>query len=214
MEIAKRALAGLPKTNWFLVNPHLSDHRASDAGLYDLLLHARDVPFDVPALLGALERAGLAFVSFLEPLRYDPARYLPESLHARAAALDGPARMALAERLAGNMRTHVFYAAKSARKPAAPAPEARPRLNGLSASALAAEIGRKGALRLTSDGLTQRLDIPREAAPALALADGRLRLGEIAKRLGKDWLAFAALWAPAHAALTGFNLLRYSEGTR
>lgn len=214
VEIAKRALAGLPKTNWFLANPHLSDHRASDAGLYDLLLHARDVPFDVPALLGALARAGLAFVSFIEPLRYDPARYLPESLQARAVALDPPARMALAERLAGNMKTHVFYAAKGARKPAAPSPEARPRLNGLSAAALAAEIGRKGALRLTSDGLSHRLDIPREAAPALVLADGRLRLGEIARRLGKDWFAFAALWAPAHAALTGFNLLRYSEGTR
>lgn len=214
VEIAKRALAGLPSTNWFARNPHLSDHKVSDAGLYDLLLHARDVPFDVPALLQAVERAGLAFVSFAEPLAYDPALYLPASLHARAAALPPGDRMALAERLAGNMKVHVFYAAKGARKPAAPSPSARPRLNGLSAAALAAEARRKGALRAEREGLTHSLPIPRAAAEALALADGRLTLGEIAKRLGLDWFAFAALWAPVHAALSGFNLMRYSEGMR
>lgn len=212
---AKAALGALPATSWLARNPHLSDHRAGDAGLYDLLLHARDRPFEAKEVRDAVARAGLDFVSFLEPLRYDPRRYLPESLHARAAALPEPEREALAERLAGNFKAHVFYAAKGARKPAGPAPEARPRLAaGLSAPALAAELRRKGAFRIERDGLTHALPAPRDAADLLALADGRLRLGEIARAARLDWFAFAARWAPVHAALAGFNLLRYSDGMR
>lgn len=212
--LAKSALKALPKTNWFGRNPHLGDHRTSDAGLYDLLLHARDRPYDVAALLEALARAGLHFVSFTEPLRYEPKLYLPGPLAARAETLEAPARAAMAEQLAGNMKVHVFYAAKTPVKPAAFTLDARPRLNGPPAAALAREVERKGALRVEREGLTHALEIPRGAGPLLALADGRLRLGEIARARKLDWIAFSALWRPAHEALTGFNLLRYSESMR
>ncbi|WP_340108536.1 class I SAM-dependent methyltransferase [Pikeienuella sp. HZG-20] len=214
VEIAKATLKGLPKTNWFTQNRILGDHRESDAGLYDLLLHARDRPYDVEALIGALGRAGLALTSFTEPLRYEPALYLPAALHPRLEGLAPTARAAMAERLAGNMKAHVFYAARGARKPAGLSPEARPRLGALSPAALAAQIARRGGLRVERDGLTHTLAIPRQAAELIALADGRLRLGEIARVRRIDWFAFAALWKPAHDALTGFNLLRYSEGMR
>jgi hypothetical protein len=36
----------------------------------------------------------------------------------------------------------------------------------------------------------------------------------MALRARMDWLAFGAAWAPVHRALTGFNLLHYSEGAR
>ena len=61
----------LPETNWFRRNALLGDHRGSDAGLHDLLLHSRDRPYTVAELGGALERVGLEVVSFLEPGRYD-----------------------------------------------------------------------------------------------------------------------------------------------
>lgn len=211
---AKAALKSLPKTNWFGQNPHLGDHRASDAGLYDLLLHSRDRPYTVSELAGALERAGMPLVSFTEPMRYDPKLYLPEALHARLEGLDLIARAAMAEQLAGNMKVHVFYAAKKPRKPAGPTPEARPHIAGAAPGAMAKDIARKGTLRITSEGLTHSLDIPRGAADLIALADGRFRLGEIARMKKLDWFAFSSLWKPAHEALTGFNLLRYSEGMR
>lgn len=214
VKIAKTALKALPKTNWFALNRHVGDHRASDAGLYDLLLHARDRPYDVDELNAALSRAGLSLTSFTEPLRYEPKLYLPAALATRAASMDAPARAALAERLAGNMKVHVFYAAKAPRKPAAMTPEARPHLAGIAAGALGAEIGRKGALKMEREGLSHTLAIPRGAGPLVAMADGRMRLGEIARARRLDWIAFAALWAPAHEALTGFNLMRYSEGMR
>lgn len=211
---AKAVLKALPKTNGFAQNRFVVDHKAGDAGIYDLLLHARDRPYEVSDVVDAVEKAGLSFVSFTEPLRYDPTLHLPEGMAARLAPLDLLSQAALAERLAGNMKLHVFYAAKGAAKPASPTPEARPRISAAPAGALAAEARRKGALRIDSDGLKHDLPIPKATADLIALADGRLRLGEIAKARRLDWFAFAAAWAPAHRALTGFNLMRYSEGMR
>lgn len=213
---AKAVLAGLPADHWFLRNPYLGDHRASDAGLYDLLLHSRDRPFTVEEVAAALDAAKLSLVSFLEPARYDPRRYLPAALHDRLKGLDPVARMALAERLAGDMKVHVFYAVPAAapRKPAAPAPALRPRLNDLPAAALGAEVARRGRLKVDTGGGRRTVEIAKSAGPLIARADGALTLGEIAAAEGLDWFAFAARWAPAHAALTGFNLLRYSEGMR
>lgn len=212
--LAKDVLKHLPKTNWFGLNRFVNDHRVSDAGLYDLLLHARDRPYDVDELTAALEAAGLSLVSFVEPLRYEPRLYLPAALHGRLEGMDRSARAELAERLAGDMKLHVFYAAKEPVAPAAPTPGARPRLNGVAAAALAGEIKRKGALRIERDGLKHVIDVPRGAADLVALADGRRSLGEIARVRGLDWIAFAARWAPVQDALTGFNLMRYSEQMR
>lgn len=211
---AKQVLKGLPKTNWFPQNRFLGDHKESDAGLYDLLLHSRDRPYEAREVVEAVEAAGLTFHSFAEPGRYNPRHYLPEALHDRAAALDAVGRAELAERLAGNMKVHVFYAGKDAPGVANMTPEARPRLNGLPAAALAADIRRKGVLKIEQDGLKFAPVISPKSAELIALADGRMRLGEMAKAKGLDWIAFAALWRPVHEALTGFNLMRYSDGKR
>jgi SAM-dependent methyltransferase len=211
---AKAVLKALPKTNWFPQNRFVGDHQESDAGLYDLLLHARDRPYEVHQVAEALQKSGLSLISFTEPLRYEPRIYLPEALHLRLEGMDWLDRAALAERLAGNMKVHVFYASKSAVKPASIAPQARPRLNDLPAAALASDLKRKGALRIESDGLKHSFPIPPKSADLIALADGRMQLGQIAAAKGLDWVAFATLWQPVHDALTGFNLMRYSEGIR
>lgn len=212
--IAKNVLKNLPRTNWFPQNRFVGDHRNSDAGLYDLLLHSRDRPYEAREVISAVTAAGLTFHGFTEPARYDPRLYLPDALHDRAAALDETTRAEVAERLAGNMKVHVFYAGRNAPGVAGPAPEARPRLNAVSARALGGEISRKGVLKIESDGLRHSLKIPQAAGGLIALADGRMRLGEIARAKGMDWIAFAAAWRPAHEALTGFNLMRYSDGFR
>ena len=153
---AKTVLKSLPRTNWFPQNRFLGDHKESDAGLYDLLLHSRDRPYEVDDVVESVSAAGLAFLSFHEPLRYDPRLYLPEALHSRLEGLDAAAKAALAERLAGNIKVHVFYAGKGAPGVAGISPEARPRLNGLPAAGLASDIRRKGVLKVASDGLNSR----------------------------------------------------------
>jgi SAM-dependent methyltransferase len=203
---ARATLAALPPTNWFTRNELLGDHRASDAGLYDLLLHARDTPFTADAVMRAVAQAGLDFAGFIQPARYAPETWAGG---APVPELDPPARAALAEQLSGALKAHVFYAAKGPAKPAAFGPRARPRLRGASAGQLAAAAGKGFVVRL--DGVSHRISPPRAAAPALRLMDGRRRYGEIAAALGSDWLAFAALMAPVHRTLAGYGALLVSE---
>ncbi len=76
--LARRMLAHLPSTNWFLKNPFVGDHqRVGDAALYDLLLHSQDRAYTVPEVVGLLDAAHLAPTGFVEPIRYDPVVYLP-----------------------------------------------------------------------------------------------------------------------------------------
>ncbi|MGM0586643.1 MAG: class I SAM-dependent methyltransferase [Pseudomonadota bacterium] len=217
VRLARESLAALPETNGFRRNPFVSDHEASDAGLFDLLLHSRDRPYAVGELLESLERAGLGLVSFVEALRYDPMRYLPDSdeFRARVKRLSPAERMGLAERLAGNMRMHVGYAAKAGRAEKAmakPGPEAVPRLNGLEARQLAHTVEKRGAIRVTTSGLEQEVEIPRKAAPLIARIGRGRSCGEIAQAAGMDWFAFAQVFGPAFRALSGLNLLRCSKG--
>ncbi|MGG7568504.1 class I SAM-dependent methyltransferase [Rhodovulum sp. DZ06] len=212
---AKATLKSLPQTNWFLRNEHLSDHEQGDAGLYDLLLHDRDRPYTIEELCASLGAAGLGLVSVLEPVRYDPLQYLPDDpvLAERVKAMAPAARLGLGERLAGNIRTHVVYAARTARagKAMAPlSPEARPRLRGVAPRALAVEAQKKGRLRIAFSGHRHALPLDKSLAPILARLDGR-PLGAIAREGGMDWLLFAQKFGPAWRALTSANLLHCSE---
>lgn len=218
VRLARAVLDALPETNWFRRNDLVGDHRSSDAGLYDLLLHARDRPYTVNQLAEALGQAGLALVSFTEPARYDPLRYLPEApeIAERVQALAPLDRAALAEEHCGNLKTHVLYAARPGEAAMAKptTPEAVPHLRRVAPAALARHVAQKGALPVTTDGLSYVVDMPRSAAPLIARIDGRRSLGEIAAARRLDWLAFAAAWAPVHRGLTGFNFLHYSRGAR
>ena len=205
LAVARQVLAGLPPSNWFLRNDLLRDHRDSDAGLYDLLLHARDQPFTADAVMAAVAAAGLSFAGFIEPARYAPETWT----QAPIPELAPPARAALAERLAGGIKAHVFYAVKGPVKAAAPAPHLRPRLRGATAAQMAANAGKPFTWR--RDGVAHRLTLPREAAALVRLLDGRRRLGEVAQALRLDWLAFAAQFAPIHRTFSGHGLLLYSE---
>ena len=102
---ARPLVEALPEGHPFRLNPHLSDHRASDAGFYDLLLHGQDRAYDVSALCGTLDQAGWRLLSFATPALYDLARIapVPEGMNPVAA-------MAVAEKLRGTLRLHAGYA--------------------------------------------------------------------------------------------------------
>ena len=215
VRLARGALQRLPPSHPFRRNPILWDHRDSDAGLYDLLLHSRDRAYTVPDLVAALDRAGLGVVSFLEPARYDPMQYLPREARERVGALDPVARMVVAEQLAGNIKTHIVYAAPKARARTAEARPSKadlvPHLSGALAQALAQQIARNGGFSATLDGAEFRVAIPKQAAGLIARIDGRRRLDQIASG---DWMAFSQAWAPVHRGLTGLNFLHYSATAR
>ena len=213
LDVARRVMRHLPDSAWLRRNGYFGDHiEGGDAGLYDLLLNPRDRAYTVPNLFALLHGAGLTATALMEPLRYDPAVYLPDpKLRARAALLDPVNRAALAEALTGNMSTHVVYAVRTA--------DARPEPDPMALSAVpvarempAAEIARNirddGTLPFLFDGLRVPVALPPLAAAILGQIDGVRSVGQIGEALaarGTPPDAFARAWRQTYDALSRMN---------
>ncbi len=224
VELARRLLAALPATNGFARNPFLGDHKRSDAELVDLLLHSRDRAYRVHEIAELCAQAGLPLVGFVPPARYEPGSYLRDPrLLDRLQGKPALERAAFAERLAGNIKTHVFYLAPP-RGPgeavqdriARPAPDMVPRLIGQDAAVLAQAVGRDLVLRSEVDGLKLRFALPRLAPAILREIDGRRTIGQIGEVLGQrdsalDGGHFAAQFDRLYRVLNGLNLLLLSR---
>jgi SAM-dependent methyltransferase len=213
LDVARRVMRHLPATAWLRANTYFADHiSGGDAGIYDLLLNPRDRPFAIPELFALLGGAGLAVTCLMEPMRYDPAIWLPDPrLRARAADLDGVARAALAEALTGNISTHVLYCVREGEAPPAPdgsAPDAVPIAREMPGAELAKLIQRDGTIVFNFDGLRVPLPLPAQAVAILPLIDGRRSVAEIGAALaerGIDRAAFMRAWAATCAALVAVN---------
>lgn len=218
VELARQVLDGLPDAHPFKRNLVVADHRVSDAGFHDLLLHARDRAYSVAELGGALDRAGLAVSGWVESARYDPATYVPATpaLQTRIKELSPLERAGLAEDLSGTIKVHVCYVTSADRADKALArpskPDLIPHLAGVPSQLLARQIAKQGKVTAAFDGVNLTLPVPRQAAPLAEKIDGVRTLGQIAG--GQDWIGFSSVWGPFHRAMTGFNLLHYSVGAK
>ena len=218
VEVAKRLWRQMPETAWLKRNPWITDHeKGGDAGLYDLLLNPRDVAFTVPAFNALIAAAGLRIVCLVEPLRYDPLSYLSDpKLRPRIEAMDMMQRAALAEAITGNMGVHIAYCVR-ADAPVISAPwddpTAIPCLRELDGAKLAAGIPRDGVLRVTFDGLTVPVPLPRLAGAILSRIDGKRSIGEIGDNLAQNGMArevFAREFQALVAAMEKTNRLLIS----
>jgi hypothetical protein len=215
LDVARRVMRHLPESAWLRRNPYFGDHiEGGDAGLYDLLLNPRDRAFDIPALMALLHGAGLRATCLMEPLRYDPATWLPDpKLRALAAAMDPVGQAALAEALTGNMSTHVVYCARAddAALPADPfAPDAVPVAREMPAEEMARAIRPDGTLGLVFDGLRVPVPLPPLAAAILRQIDGSRSVAGIAAALaerGTDAATFDRAWRATWTALSRCNRL-------
>ena len=204
LAMAKRLIRFLPTTNLFRRNPYLNDHvTGGDAGLYDLLLHSCDRAFTVPDIGTMAADSGLRVVAFLEPVRYEPATYMSA---------------AFAERLAGNLRTHIFYATRAGFDTVA-RPEdtsAIPVLREMDAQKLAAGLQPGSPLIANLDGFPWRAQLPALAPRIIGQIDGRKTVAEIYTSLGAQgglpqWEDFYAQFEDLYIKLNGVNhlLLRF-----
>ncbi len=218
--MAKRLIRFLPTTNLFRRNPHLNDHvTGGDAGLYDLLLHSCDRAFTVSEIGTLASEAGLRVVAFLEPMRYEPATYMSDPVIARqTSSLPLIERAAFAECLAGNLRTHIFYATRAGFDTVA-RPEdtqAIPVLREMDAQKLASGLQPGTPLVANLDGFPWRAHLPPLSARIIGQIDGRRSVAEIYTSLGVQgslppWEDFYAQFEDLYVKLNGVNhlLLRF-----
>ncbi|MCW5748500.1 MAG: class I SAM-dependent methyltransferase [Alphaproteobacteria bacterium] len=223
LAMAKRLIRFLPPTNLFRRNTFLNDHLSgNDAALYDLLLHSQDRAYTVPQIADMTRRAGLRVVSFIEPMRYEPATYMSDPQIGRdVATLPYLERAAFAERLASNLRTHVFYATKAGYDTVA-RPEdslAIPVLREMDAATLAQGLKPGTPLVANLDGFPWRAQLPPLASAIVAQIDGRKSIADIYTAMAVKgglpvWDEFHQQFEQIYVVLNGINhlLLRFRSG--
>ena len=91
-----------------------------DAGIVDLLLHANDIPFDVPAVYKLCRDAGMKFHRWLFPLIYNADNYFNEPFLLNRMAktnMSRPRQEEIAELAHGRNSKHSFFAVKTEFEP-------------------------------------------------------------------------------------------------
>ncbi len=217
LAVAKKLMAQMPGTSWLKRNPFVTDHLTEgDSGIFDLLLHARDRAYDVTEIDAFLKGAGLRLAAFIPPARYEPSSYLNDAaLLKRLEGLSPVDRAAFAEKLAGNLKTHVFYTVRAANPVTAPTPdhpEIVPVFGELDGATLAGRLKPGAPLTASIDGWQAKLPLPPLAAAIAGLVDGKRSLGEIhreiaTKRRDLGWDDFLHQFRMFFAAFNGIGHL-------
>lgn len=212
--LARRLIGQLPATNWLKRNPFVTDHQASDANLYDLLLHSCDRPYTVPELAALAEGAGLAVSALVEPARYEPATWVKDPrVLKRLEGLTWLERAAWAEQVCGSLTKHIAYLVRPETLDGAVArPDGAgvvPVLRDLDGPALARGVPPGGVLEVDLAGTVLPLPLPRLAGPMLARIDGRTSLEALHRAVADAtggtlaWETFKAQFDQLFAALNG-----------
>ncbi len=212
--LAERLLADLPEGNRLRRNPFLGDHlEGGAAGIADLLLHPRDRAYRIGDIVSLLADAGLRIAAPIEPARYDPLTWIGPDWAAEIAGLPAEERWALAEELAGSMKTHTFYAVAADHPEPAWSEADVPVLRGQTPARLAAAIAKSPHLSVDFDGRTRRFSLPSGSARLLARIDGTRPLGDLLDGLGGDRAAARAKFDAIRAVLAPLNLLLFAGRT-
>ena len=213
LEVARRVMRHLPESNWLRFNRNFTDHiNGGDAGMYDLLLNPRDRSFTVPRFAALLASAGMEVAAWMEPMRYDPATWLPDpKLRGRIAALSPTERAALAEALTGNMSVHIAYCRRVAERIERADPMAEsvvPVMREVPGAELAKAILADGSIAFLFDGLRAVLRVPPQAAAILPAIDGQRSVGDLTALFAERGMPpekFRRAWGETFAALEPVN---------
>jgi len=91
-----------------------------DSGIVDLLLHANDIPFDVPAVYKMCEDAGMQFYRWLFPLIYNPDSFFDDpylKIRGKKSGMNPQQQEETAELAHGRNSKHSFFAVGPEFKP-------------------------------------------------------------------------------------------------
>ena len=214
-------LASLPPGNWFKRSEDLHhDHKAGDAGIYDLLLHSQDRSYSVGELFDWLGEGSAdgkqghgLHLAFSDVQRgrspYLPHMVLGSKPPAMAASLRKlPLRQQyeMAELMGGSIITHSLYLTRNA---ACSAPYGdtdyvpffyhEPLTGEIASQVFGNSRGQPFMLRHQHSGVSVTVNPGKYGAKILALIDGRRSFGEIFEQFRAAWQGKAAV--PDNAAL-------------
>jgi len=211
LAFGKSVFGRVPQNHAFKRNTLVGDHLDGDAGFYDLLLHSQDVACTVGDVAGYLHRAGLELVDFVQPAMYSLDGLLPPDF-IRPEGLSRIDEMHLAEKLRGNMKTHVGYATKKGgRVQIDPTePTIIPHFIGEDPKKAESFILQKGGLPVAINGQKIGLGMSPQAAKLLGLIDGNTSVGALRERTGLGQTEFNVAWSKLSDLLCGYGLLLYS----
>lgn len=207
---AARALfASIPNSHPFKTNPHLVDHKQSDAGFYDLLLHSQDRAFSVPELMHVLEQSDWELAGFCQPGLYNLERLL-----GKPHALPQTQAMGVAEQLMGTLKTHVGYMfpkGASRKIPSGASHKSVPHLSFPDLNQLAKAIRTEKAFNINCAGLSVPVNLPKSTSTLVGQINGRRNLSDIAQASNMDPITFNPLWQKIDGAFRPWGLLHYSS---
>ena len=187
-----------------------------DAGLHDLLLHARDRAYEVGDIAAMVAGAELRLTALAPPARYEPASYVSDAaILKRIDGLPMIGRAAFAERLAGNIKSHAFYVVRAGNAVEPPRPDdptAVPVWFDADPEPLRKTLKPGGVLNISADGVSLRFPLPRLAVAIASAIDGKRSVEAIYEAVAEKagplgWPAFIAQFAALYATLHGAGKL-------
>jgi len=211
LAFGKSVFQRVPQNHEFKRNTLVGDHMDGDAGFYDLLLHSQDISCTVKDIIDYLEHAGLALQNFTQPAMYSLDGLVPPDFK-YPDNFSREDEMALAEKLRGNMKTHVGYAMKVGEGVKIDPTDLAniPHFIGEDPKKAAAFILQKGGLPVAINGQKIGLGIPPQAAKLLGMIDGVASVGALQKKSGLEVAAFNTAWSKLSDLLCGYGLMLYS----
>lgn len=211
LSFGKTVFQWVPQNHEFKRNTLVGDHQDGDAGFYDLLLHSQDIACTVRDVAGFVDAAGLELANFTQPAMYSLDGLLPPDF-VRPDQFSRIDEMHLAEKLRGNMKTHIGYAMKRGEVINVDPidPTAIPRFIGEDPKKVEAFVIQRGGLPVAINGQKLGLGIPPAAARLLGAIDGVATVGVLQARSGLEREAFNTAWTKLSDLLCGHGLMLYS----
>ncbi|UUZ77706.1 class I SAM-dependent methyltransferase [Polaromonas sp. P1(28)-13] len=210
-------LASLPPSNWFMRNEaQHHDHKAGDAGIYDLLLHSQDRSYSVGELFDWLgqEPGGHGMHLAFSDVQRGRSPYLPHmvlgskppAIAAELRKLPRRQQYEMAELMIGNIITHSLYLTQDAGC-TAPYGNAEyipfffhePLTGEMAAQVFASNRGQPFMLVHHHSGVSVTVNPGKYGPQILRLIDGQRSFGEIFDQFRADWRGQAA--APDNTVL-------------
>ena len=207
-------LASLPPGNWFKRGEDLyADHKAGDAGIYDLLLHSQDRSYSVGELFDWLQDGHGMHLEFTDVQRgrspYLPHFVLgrkPPAMASTLRKLPRRRQYEIAELLGGSLTTHSLYATP-AEASTAPYGDAayvpfwfhEPVTGDVVAQVFSVNRGQPFVMQHAHSDTSVAVNPGKYAPQILRLIDGKRSFGEIFDRFRADWHGKAA--APGNDVL-------------